>query len=187
MEDFCIRFPCVSAKIFNKLEDQSLAAFNEASREWNNFLTEERFWWIRMIKKYICPTQEFPTNWRKVLIKTPFEIVRELAQAVFKFFTLNEKMWLFESLSPLHISSNCGVLSLCEYIYEKTGEINPKTNDGSTPFHLAAREGHLEVCQFIIEKLSCKNPGDRAGRTPLHEAASSGHVEVYSLIMGMFN
>ena len=138
------------------------------------------------VKKYICPIQEFPTSWRKVLIKTPFEIVRELAQAVFKFFTLNEKMWLFESLSPLHISSNCGVLSLCEYIYEKTGEINPKTSDGSTPFHLAAREGHLEVCKFIIEKLSCKNPGDRAGRTPLHEAASSGHLEVYSLIMGMF-
>ena len=138
------------------------------------------------VKKYICPIQEFPTSWRKVLIKTPFEIVRELAQAVVKFFTLNEKMWLFESLSPLHISSNCGVLSLCEYIYEKTGEINPKTSDGSTPFHLAAREGHLEVCRFIIEKLSCKNPGDRAGRTPLHEAASSGHTEVYSLIMGMF-
>ena len=69
------------------------------------------------VKKYICPTQEFPTSWRKVLTKAPFEIVKELAQAVIKFFTLNEKMWLFESLSPLHISSNCGVLSLCEYIY----------------------------------------------------------------------
>ena len=69
------------------------------------------------VKKYICPIQEFPTSWRKVLIKTPFEIVKELAIAVVKFFTENEKMWLFESISPLHISSNCGVLSLCEYIY----------------------------------------------------------------------
>ena len=120
------------------------------------------------------------------MIKTPFEIVRELAQAVFKFFTLNEKMWLFESLSPLHISSNCGVLSLCEYIYEKTEKIYPKTNDGSTPFHLADREGHLEVCRFIIQKLSCKSPKDQAGRTPLHEAASSGHMDICRLIMGIF-
>ena len=54
MENFVKRFPGVSEQIFNKLEDQSLAACNEASREWNNFLTEERFWWIRIIQVNFC-------------------------------------------------------------------------------------------------------------------------------------
>ena len=54
MENFVKRFPGVSEQIFNKLEDQSLAACNEASREWNNFLTEERFWWIRIIQVNLC-------------------------------------------------------------------------------------------------------------------------------------
>ena len=186
MEDFCERFPCVSEKIFNSLEDQSLATCNESSRNLNSLLNDERILWIRIIKKYISSIQDFPMTWGRFLYKTPLEIVRKLAKTVVKFFKSNEKFWLYDSLSPLHISSNCGVLDLCQYIFEKTGKINPKTNDGLTPFHLAAREGHLTVCHYIIEKVTDKNPRDRGGRTPLHEAASSGNLEVCKLIICKF-
>ena len=55
MEDLvicCRRFPFAGKLILNNLENQSLARSKETNRGINKFLENERFYWIRILKKY---------------------------------------------------------------------------------------------------------------------------------------
>ena len=53
METVCKRFPHLAERIFDQLDDQSLANCKEISGEVLEYLENERFFWIRIIKKYI--------------------------------------------------------------------------------------------------------------------------------------
>ena len=51
--DFIVkRFPTLAVNIFNNLDDQSLVNFKDANRENYVFMDQERFYWIRILKKY---------------------------------------------------------------------------------------------------------------------------------------
>ena len=72
MENFIKRFPVPGGMILNNLDDQSLARSKEANREMAEFIENERFYWIRIIKKY-------NNNWKQIINKTPIEALKELA------------------------------------------------------------------------------------------------------------
>ena len=53
METICKRFPHLAERIFDQVDDQSLNNCKEISEEVLEYLENERFFWIRIIKKYI--------------------------------------------------------------------------------------------------------------------------------------
>ena len=97
MENICERFPVITQMILNNVDDRSLINFKETSRDNDEMLNSERFYWIRIMKKYNGNFQEFYESWLKVINKSPVEIVEELALTVYQFFmareTRSEKQW----------------------------------------------------------------------------------------------
>jgi hypothetical protein len=93
-------------------------------------------------------------HWVKLVIRKPFEILKELAIAVhqcsrwFITFKGGKKQW-----SPLHIAAETVNLQLCIYIVKMTGDKNPSRKDSLTPLHLATSKGLFQVCTFIMENL----------------------------------
>ena len=174
----------MSKMVFNELDDQSLTQVKMSNREICQYLEEERFYWIRVLKSFKGRVDEFDESWKKVVIKCPVEIIQQFVVACHNFFE-TYPAWTYpkSDWSPLHIAAESGQLSLFQMTYEKTGKINPWTNR-ATPLHFAAGVGQLEICQLIMDDLDNKNPGDpRFGYTPLHHAANCGSVEGCKFIM----
>ena len=86
MENLRNRFPILIQLILENVDDQSLVTFKETSREMFDFINDERFYWLRILRKYNGSFVEFSKSWRMVIQKNPVEIVREIAVAVEKFF-----------------------------------------------------------------------------------------------------
>ena len=55
MENLCKRFPHLSERILNQVNDQSLNKVKLISGHMLEYLDKERFFWIRLIKKYQNP------------------------------------------------------------------------------------------------------------------------------------
>ena len=148
MEQLSRRVPLMNRTILKNVDDKTLVKFKEASEEINQFLVNDRFFWIRMMKKHNGSFKEFQESWRKVIFRTPVGDVKKLALAVHKFFKRNSKS---RQWHPLFIAVDQGSLKLCEDIIKKTGDKNPKRmEDGLTPVHVAAQRGHLEVYKYIV-------------------------------------
>ena len=150
METFCKRFPVVGVSIMNCLDDKSLINCKEASKDFCQFIEEERFHWIRIIMKHtykleqngiklskggkkikLSLTKEYQTLWKKVIHKTPVENLRQLAIMVQRFFKNHSGKVIKKEVSPLHIvigeGEGCTVLKkedlkLCKHILEKSNE-----------------------------------------------------------------
>ena len=101
IKNFFQRFPDLCCDIFDQLDDQNLAKSKEVSVSWCSFINSEKFWWIRMIRKYVDEdVNENPDIWKKVIVRTQFEIVKNLAIASRKFFKCHQKR---KHWSPIHI------------------------------------------------------------------------------------
>ena len=104
MEEVSNRFPSLVHMILENVDNESLVKFKETSREMSEFLINDRFYWIRILKKHGKYFKEFADSWKKVIDKTPVKIVKELAMTVEDFFNYslyNEDDYQFH---PLHIS-----------------------------------------------------------------------------------
>jgi hypothetical protein len=213
MKTFFQRFPDLCHDIFDQLDDPNLAKSKEVSVTWCSFINLENIWWIRMIQKYW--DEEDPDVWRKVIVRTPIEIVKNFAIASRQFYKCYEKI---RNMSPLHIMAHSGDLQLCRQIFEKLKledpkckkgftslhyaawganieiykylmknlkEIHPVSNDGFTPLYIAAQNGHYDICKITIDNMDEKNPAINGGFTPLHIAAKNGHFDICKLTMWM--
>ena len=151
MEQLSRRVPLMNRTILKNVDDKTLVKIKEASEEINQFLVNDRFFWIRMMKKHNGNFKEFQESWKKVIFRTPVGDVKKLALAVHKFFKGNSKRGAQNrQWHPLLIAVNQGSEKLCENVIKKTGDKNPKRmEDGLTAAHLAAQEGHLEVYEYI--------------------------------------
>ena len=86
MENFCKKFPHLAKSVFDQVDEQSLNLCKEISGDVLEYLDSERFFWIRMIKKYQRRLKDFPKLWKLVIDKTPLEKVKQIAIAVSRFF-----------------------------------------------------------------------------------------------------
>ena len=75
------RFPTLAVNILNILDDQSLLKYKESNRENCEFLGQERFYWIRILKKYNEYFETSKETWKKAIYKSPCRIVKKLAMA----------------------------------------------------------------------------------------------------------
>ena len=198
MENFCKRFPHLAKSVFDQVDEQSLNLCKEISGDVLEYLDSERFFWIRIIKKYQIRLKDFPKLWKPVIDKTPAEKVKQIAIAVSRFF---QSYHLYSDTQyeqkpggkkiqwPLiAISANHGDLALIQFIVRKIKLKNIKQPERINALFLAASEGHSDIYDFLTKRVRDKNPGkpsvlNRHGRTPLHWAASNGHFEVCKLII----
>ena len=118
MEDLDWRFSLISKIILNNVDDISLANFKKASRENSNFLENERFYWIRIIKKYSANFEEFKESWKKVISKTQVDFLKNLAIDVQTFFNSFSKRYN-QQWHPLFIGAERGSLPLCEHVVKE--------------------------------------------------------------------
>ena len=192
---FIARFPHIAVAIFKEVDNRSLGQCRISSKIWGNFIDEQKFPWVRRIGMHRDNLIGFSEDWRKVLVKAPYETIKSLAFAVEKFFSSrNKKTWFqFFRLkkyskkqhqwAPHHIAAEYGELELCKYIFQKTTLRNPATKFGTTPLHIVAAKGQTDLFQLIIKDSVKKNPGDKKRKTPLHLAAKEGHLEICKIII----
>ena len=115
IETMMLRFPKLIEDIFKELDEKSFANCKIASKSWCDFIDDNKFSFIRRILEYRRNMEEFKIHWNKVVIRTPYEIVKELAIAVHQCFRWSitfkggKKQW-----SPLHIAAKQGNLQLCK-------------------------------------------------------------------------
>ena len=197
MEDLCERIPLISDQIFKYLNNQTLINCRKASKRLNQVLDQDKKNWIRIILRYQSDFKYFEESWKKVLCKTPTSIIKKLSLAVHELFSSNaelvsKKMLIYyrpvtiygpNQWSPLHVAVACGDLELCNYIVQKTKDINQKKFKSFHPLHLAAYRGHLGICQLIANSLLDKNPPDEFGITPLHIFASSENLKLFQFFL----
>ena len=130
----------------NHVNNETLINFKGAGRYNAEFLEKEKFYWLRIIRRYNCLIGELQEVWNKVVRKTPVEIIKELAIAVHQFpermfrehkvrilkrlvvpissldFVLKvEKQW-----HPLFIGAACGSVNLCNHIIQKSDVKEPR-------------------------------------------------------------
>ena len=85
--DFIVkRFPTLAVNIFSNLDDQSLVNFKDANRENYAFMDQERFYWIRQLKKYSEYFETSKESWKISISKIQARFVKNLAVATLKFF-----------------------------------------------------------------------------------------------------
>ena len=198
IEEIFAKLPHLSENIFGRLDDRSLVSCREVSKTWQGYVDSQRIYWIRQIIKCNPPQSKFHGEWKKVLDKTPIEILKEFARLV------GSRPPHIE-YSPLHIAGIIGDVELFKSIQQKTGlnensesntsgmtAFHPRNSLGFTPLHYAAHHGHVNICQLICEKIigtglhlrssspvkMVYGPESNSGFTPLHFAACFGHVEV---------
>ena len=165
MENFCKKFPHLAKSVFDQVDEQSLNLCKEISGDVLEYLDSERFFWIRMIRKYQRRLKDFPKLWKLVIDKTPLEKVKQIAIAVSRFFQgrhlysnqlfLRRRQW-----SLIAISAHHGDLHLLQFIVNKIKLKNIRQSERINALFLAASKGHLEIYDLLTKKLRDKNPGN---------------------------
>ena len=76
----------IGRDIFDSLNNKSLNRCKKSSRLWREFIDDQKFTWIRMIKKYVrLSNKSFPKSqelWRKMFCKTRLVCIQELAEEI---------------------------------------------------------------------------------------------------------
>ena len=105
MDELCQRFLLMVQKIINHVDNETLINFKEACRNNAAFLENQRFYWIRIIQRYNCLIGELEEIWRKVVRKTPVEIIKEIANAVYQFpQTIFRNLKCDRPITPLYFA-----------------------------------------------------------------------------------
>ena len=187
--DMLTRLPHIGEKIFDSLDNQSLLKCKEVSRTWYDFVGDQKFPWVRMIKTYVKESNkkytECPKHWHKLFRKINTQQVKKFACKIEKKIALKISLnctstsHVGKGLTPLHFAvmfSNYIDYETIKNIFEAEIIKNPRDKDGETPLHIAARESNLKVFQLIKEKVDDINPKNNYEDTPLHNAAWSDRV-----------
>ena len=67
MDEILTRFPKLGEGILNNLNNENLVKCREVKRSWRRRMDGEKFYWRRVIKKYIDGIEEFKETWNMVM------------------------------------------------------------------------------------------------------------------------
>ena len=209
MEEILLRFPHLSEKIFNLLDNNGLEKSKEVDKYWNVYIAKQKFYSIRIIKTTMERFQKVGPEWETLFVKSTRKTIRDLQKVVQLFYleqnvsqgarrctiycSLDEQLFnkypssyrslnIPSGITPLHIAAYSDDLDLLKTIFERNLE-NKKDDWGCTPLHYAAHNGHFEMCRYIMQIFDDMNTGNKFGETPLHEAANHGHLEICKILV----
>ena len=120
MDEVIQRFPMVAKEILDKLDNRTLTDCKRVSKHWCHFIDSQKTPWIRRIQIYIKRNNDHLEDWKKVIFRAPVQVLKELALATEKIFTLKDtQLWKLTSANKL-INKN-GTWKFSEKIwYSKT-------------------------------------------------------------------
>jgi hypothetical protein len=168
MEDLCQRMPHVFAKNFGLVDNQTWIKCKETSRIICNFMANERLFWIRIIQVH---EESLKESWKKVVDKTPYQIVKEFAVSVQQYVRANYSLHDGPPYSPLYIAAGVGNSMLCEYIANRTEDEIDEGGEFYSDLHSAVMFGYpYESFKLLLENVGNKNPRNDWGETPLDHA-----------------
>ena len=158
MEGLIKRIPNVGKMILEELDYHTLSNFRKTSRKISQSLEKERFFWIRVIRKFneVYKKEYLDLEaWKLVLDRTPVEIVKQWATYVNKLFSSNLLEFGVYQWSPLHVAAKEGNLEVCRLLMEKMENKYPNNEkrEGFSPLQIAAYFGHLEICKLFMEEM----------------------------------
>ena len=186
MEEILLKFSHLSEEIFDCLDNESMFDCKEVSKIWCDYISEQKFYHIRMIRLTVGKFHEVGKAWENLCRKSTANTIIELRLAAEKFYQKQDKLIFSEGLTPIHVAAATGNLSLLETIQERAKEKYPEDIEGCTPLHYAVQNGHMNICKALIVNMSNKNPKAEGfvcrGTTPLHSAARCGHFDIFKLI-----
>ena len=187
--DMLTRLPHIGEKIFDSLDNPSLLRCKEVSKTWYDFIDDQKFPWVRMIKTYVKESNktytECPKHWHSLFRRTNTEHVRKFASEIRKDVAMNIRLLCTslshegKGLTPLHFAvmfSQSIDFEIIKNIFDAETVKNPRDKEGNTPLHLAAKKGNFKVFQLINEKADDINPKNDDHNTPLHMAALSNKI-----------
>ena len=178
MEEVCSRFPSLSEKIFDSLDNKSIACCTKVSKSWHSYLKNKKIVEIRIIKSIIKEFGISGQAWQDVFDKGSSNTIIDLRHVVEDRINFGVK-----DLTPLHVAAYSGQMDLYKNISEMSSEKYPKDDKGQVPLLYAAFCGHLEICKHIMRDIENKNPTSNNGNTPLHFAAANGYIKTCKIIM----
>ena len=189
-EELILRFPHLGEAIFDNLDDKRVTKCVEVNETLQNFIYEQKSYWIRKIKCFFGRNILFRNEWLRVLKRPSLKIAKLMFLAIqhLKGHVENNDHLHFHLnyFHPHHIAIRTNSVILLEYMIEKTNQINPVYPGaiGSTPLHDAANFGQFETFRLIMESsVRDKNPRCKLGNTPLHAAAKMGYYNICALII----
>ena len=114
MEEVIQRFPNISRQIFKNLDNESLVLCREVCKTWKNCIDREKFYWIRILMKYLQYSKEKPL--RILFCNNNLEIVKNLAEKTIEHC---HSEYCSEDITLLHIivsNGDAGNLKLVKKI-----------------------------------------------------------------------
>ena len=103
MDEVIQRFPMVAKEILDKLDNRTLTNCKRVSKHWCHFIDNQKTPWIRRIQIYIKRNiNHHLEDWKKVIFRAPVQVLKELALATEKIFTLRDtQLWKLTSANKL--------------------------------------------------------------------------------------
>ena len=89
MEELCVRFSHLSAAIFNGLDNKSLVKCKEVSEIWCDYISEEKFYLIRIIRSTVAKFHNVGKDWENVFKKGTTNTINELRHSWNSFIRKN--------------------------------------------------------------------------------------------------
>jgi hypothetical protein len=88
------------------------------------------------------------------------------------------------SLTPLHIASGGGRLTMVQVLLTHHADVNASDEDGWTPLHFASCFGLLKIAQLLLEHGADVNSKTCSSDTPLHFLSEKeGNLEVAQALL----
>ena len=137
MEELIVRFPHLSEAIYDFIDNQSLSNCVKVDRYWQNYLRNQKFFEIRIIKATVKQFHNMGETWNKIFKSASTEIIFAFGNAVQFFYQKNSNLDYHEDINPIHVAAATGKLSLLIAIQEKLGKRTLEM----------ARVGHLYTIQ----------------------------------------
>lgn len=192
METFIFQFPTVAEIFFKELDDKSQKTSGKVGKSWRHFIYNSKNRYIRKIQRHVGKfrhldpvlhnIQLYNRCWQKVVHKSPYKILKELAKALDQLKPTGF-LQAKEYFSPIQLAVGLGHLKLCQFIISRTESVITSSG-GLTVLHMAAEAGHLDVFKLLFENADVKNPKQKTnGNTPLHEATENGHWQICEFIL----
>jgi hypothetical protein len=191
IENFFVRFPAISKEILKRLDDQSLAKFKEVSKQLFPIIDMHKPFWIRSLKNYNENFEIFLDSWKKVINKTPTEIIKDLAISMNQFHKQHrDQFYNYDSFGPERIWSQ----DKWSLTFGPTGQMVPMQWSPTfgptgktvpirlTPILIAADRGELELCKHVFGRIGQLNDELFDRKTALRMADQTNHLEVFNFI-----